>query len=95
MLGGLDLILNGSKEIVISAPTAKAAGELKAEVYRTFIPDKVVLAATPKTYERLSRVSTLLEGREPRSKARAYVCRNFACKLPADSVEVLRGQLAG
>ena len=94
MLEGLDLILNGSKEIVISAPTAKAAGELKAEVYRTFIPDKVVLAATPKTYERLSRVSSLLEGRQPRSKARAFVCQKFTCKLPAASVEALRGQLA-
>ena len=95
MLQGLDLILNGSREIVISAPTAKAAGKMKAEVYRTFIPDKVVLAATSKSYGRLSKVSTLLEGREPRSKARAFVCQNFACKLPADSVEALRNQLAG
>ena len=95
MLEGLDLILNGSKEIVISAPTAKAADEMKVEVYRTFIPNKVVIAATSKTYGRLSRVSALLEGREPRSKSKAYVCQNFACKLPADSVEALRGQLAG
>ena len=95
MLQGLDLILNGSREIVISAPSAKAAEEMKAEVYRTFIPDKVVLAATPKSYGRLSKVSTLLEGREPRSKARAFVCEKFACKLPADSVEALRNQLAG
>ena len=94
MLQGLDLILNGSREIVISAPTAKAAEEMKAEVYRTFIPDKVVLAATPGSYGRLSRISSLLDGREPKSKARAFVCQNFACKLPADSVEALRRQLA-
>jgi len=95
MLQGLDLIINGSREIVISAPAAKAADEMRAEVYRTFIPDKVVLAATPKSYGRLSKVSTLLEGREPLSKARAFVCQKFACKLPADSVEELRDQLAG
>jgi len=95
MLQGLDLILNGSKEVVISAPSTIAAEEMKAEVYRTFIPDKVVLAATPKSYARLSKVSALLEGREPRPKARAFVCQNSACRLPADSVEALRNQLAG
>jgi len=94
MLEGLDLMLNGSKEIVICAHP-KAANEMKAEVYRTFIPEKVVLTATPSSYGRLSRVSALLEGREPRSKPRAFVCQNFACKVPADSVEALRKQLAG
>ena len=95
MLQGLDLMLNGTREIVISAPTADAAGEMKAEVYRTFAPDKVVLAATAESYDRLSRVSTLLAGRAPGRKARAFVCQNFTCKLPADSVEALRRQLAG
>jgi len=95
MLEGLDLTLNGSREIVISAPTIKAAEEMKAEVYRTFIPDKVVLVATPKSYAGLSKMSTLLEGREPQSKARAFVCQNFVCRLPADSIEELRSQLAG
>ena len=94
MLQGLDLILNGSKEIVVSALTVKAAEEMKAAVYRTFIPDKVVLAATPRTFRRLSRASSLLEGREPRSKTRAYVCQNFTCKLPVDSAEALLSQLA-
>ena len=37
--------------------------------------------------------SPLWEGREPR--ASAYVCRDYACQLPADSAEVLAGQLAG
>ena len=95
MLEGLDLVLNGAREIVISAPTEEAAGELRAEVYRTFIPDKVVLAVTPDTYERLSRVSALLEGRKPRSRARAFVCQRFVCELPAVSVEALRRQLDG
>jgi len=95
MLEGLDLILNGSREIVISAPTGKAAEEMKAEVYSTFLPDKVVITATPESYARLSKVSALLEGREPRSKSKVYVCQNFTCKIPADSVEALRSQLAG
>ena len=94
MLQGLDMILNGTREIVISAPTVKAANEMKAEVYRTFIPDRVVLTATRASYDRLAKVSTLLAGRKPLMHARAFVCQNFACKLPADSVAALRSQLA-
>ncbi len=93
MLAALDLLLNGAREIVISAPTKKAVEAMKGEVYKTFVPDKVVLAATAETYDELLGISTLLEGRKPKGKARAYVCQNFACKLPADSVDVLRAQL--
>ena len=94
MLAGLDLILNGSREVVISATTANGAEEMRREVYRTFIHDKVVLTATNETFGELSRLSTLLEGRRPQGKARAFVCQNFACKLPATSVEALRRQLS-
>ncbi len=95
MLGALDLLLNGTKEIVISSKTLKGAEELKAETFRSFLPDKVVLVATSATFEKLSRMSTLLEGREPRAKARAFVCENFACKVPAETAESLREQLSG
>jgi uncharacterized protein YyaL (SSP411 family) len=94
MLMALDLLLNGVGEIVITAPTRKAAQEFKAEVFRTFIPDKVVLAATAETYDELSGMSTLLEDRRPDGRGRAFVCQNFSCKLPAESVEALRDQLA-
>jgi uncharacterized protein YyaL (SSP411 family) len=94
MLAGLDLALYGTREVVITAPTAKAAEKMKREVFRTFIPDKVLLLATAETYGRLSKVSALLEGRKPHQKARAFVCKNFTCKLPAETVEALRSQLA-
>jgi uncharacterized protein YyaL (SSP411 family) len=93
MLAALDLIVNGVREVVITAPTAKEAASMRAEVFRRFIPDKVVAIATTKTFDELSELSALLEGRRPSKGARAYVCRNFACKLPADSTETLREQL--
>jgi len=94
MLEVADLLLNGTKEIVISASTDREANQMKAEVYRTFAPEYMVLTATHESYRKLAKVSLLLEGRRPQSKARAFVCQNFACKLPADSVEALRRQLA-
>lgn len=93
MLVALDLLLNGVKEIVISSPSERAASEMKAEAFRTFIPDKVVLTATNRTFGELSELSSLLDGRKPARKARAFVCQNFACKMPADSVQALRAQL--
>ncbi len=94
MLAGADLLLNGTREVVISAPSSEAGEGMKSEAFRTYIPDKVVLTATTETFDRLSRISSLPEGRKPTRKARAFVCKNFACLLPADSVEALRSQLA-
>ena len=91
MLSALDLLINGTKEVVIIAPGS--VEEFRAEVFRTYLPDKVVLAASDKTYEELSKMSVLLEGRRPGKKARAFVCQNFTCKLPVDSVEALAKQL--
>jgi len=94
MLSAFDLLLNGAREVVITAPTARAAVEMKSEVFRRYIPDKVVVVATHSTFDELSRMSRLLEGRRPGARARAFVCQNFACKLPADSAEALREQLS-
>ncbi|HEY6282579.1 MAG TPA: thioredoxin domain-containing protein [Nitrososphaerales archaeon] len=94
MLVALDLLLNGVREIVVTAPSKSGAAEMKSEIFREFLPDRVLLVATAATYGELSKVSGLLEDRVPGRKARAFVCQNFACKLPADSAEALRAQLA-
>ena len=94
MLSALDLFLNGAREVVITGPSPSSVGDMKAEVYRSFVPDRVVLSATSDSFESLSKLTTLLEGRKPQRKAVAYVCQNFNCKLPADSVEKLREQLS-
>jgi uncharacterized protein len=93
MLAAIDLLLNGAREVVITAPTEKDARAMVEETYRNYVPDRVVLTATPRTYEGLSRITTLLDGRKPGAKPRAFVCKNFSCRLPADSVEALRKQL--
>ncbi|MDA4124569.1 MAG: thioredoxin domain-containing protein [Thaumarchaeota archaeon] len=93
MLVVLDLLLNGMKEVVVTSRTLAGAATLLAEVRRPFLPDKVVLTATEENHERLEGLTTLLEGRKVGAKARAYVCQNFTCKLPADTAEGLRAQL--
>ena len=93
MLMALELLLHGVKEIVIIAPTEKEVHDFRAETFRIFIPDKVVLAVTGETYDELSKLSNLLEGRMPKAKARAFVCQNQTCRLPAETIETLRNQL--
>ena len=94
MLCALDLLLGGTREVVITAPTERGAQGMKDEVCRRYNPDKVGLVATSATFPELSGMSKLLEGRKPGARARAFVCQNFACKLPADSLEALREQLS-
>jgi uncharacterized protein YyaL (SSP411 family) len=93
MLTALDLLVNGVREVVILAPTDVAAKAMVRRVAGAFLPGKVLLVATKKTYERLSKLSQLLEGRKPAAKARGFVCQNYTCLLPADTPEALRLQL--
>jgi len=93
MLIALDLLMNGMKEVVVTSPTDSSAQAMISEALRAFIPQKVLLVATKKSYPKLSAVSTLLDGRRPGTKARAFVCENFTCKLPADSAKALEVQL--
>ena len=94
MLIALDMLQNGMTEIVITSRDPAGAAEMAREIWRTFLPNKVVLSADSGTYEQLLGMTTLLEGKRPRAKPKAYVCRNFACKLPAESVGSLRAQLS-
>jgi len=94
MLVAVDFLLNGVREIVVTSQGDGGAAEMKSEIFRAFVPDRVVLVATSETYHELSGISRLLDGREPGRKARAFVCQNFACKLPSDSAQALRAQLA-
>jgi hypothetical protein len=94
MLIALDMLLNGMTEIVITSRDRTDAAEVTKEVWRTFLPSKVVLSAYSESYGQLSGMTSLLEGRRPGAKPKVYVCRNFACRLPADSVGSLRVQLS-
>jgi len=94
MLVALDLLMNGAKEIVISSTNQSGAEKMKREVMRTFLPERVLMVATARSYAELSSLSKLLEGRKPKARAKAFVCQNFACKLPVETVEALRAQLA-
>lgn len=94
MLIALDMLLNGMTEVVITSNDRASAADLTAEVWRTFLPNKVVLSVDSGSYTRLVEMTNLLDGRKPGSEPRAYVCRNFTCKLPTNDAASLRAQLS-
>jgi uncharacterized protein YyaL (SSP411 family) len=92
-LAAAEFALGAPKEIaLVGDPAAPDTLALRAAIVTPFLPNKVVLLRAPGDEQTIP--SPLLEGREQiDARATAYVCENYACKLPATSVETLREQL--
>ena len=80
LLYALDLAVHGIDEVVVAGDRP----DLVEAVQRRFTPNAVL--AWGERYD-----SPLWEGRED---GRAYVCRHYACQLPATDPETLTAQLA-
>ena len=90
MMAGVDLLVNGMREIVVVVPGKRGADEMSKEIASNYIPDSVVVVADEGSYESLAKATTLLKGRPRGSRPIAYVCKNNVCQLPANSVEELK-----
>ena len=92
MLIAVDFLARGPLEVVITGPSGDPArrGWLR-EVRARFLPNRVLVASAPAASpERIP----LLRGKEAGDgRTRAYVCRNYACRASAESIEALRSEL--
>jgi uncharacterized protein YyaL (SSP411 family) len=93
MLQSADAVLNGTRELVVSAPSMAKAEPFLKSLRGSHIPDVMSFVLTSENAEEISKLSPLAEGRNPGSQTRAYLCQNFACKLPAKSPAELEAQL--
>jgi len=87
LLGVLDAYLGPSQEIAIVGTLEGADTQaLLAELRRHFLPHAVAALKEPAQESMLPLLQgrTLVDG-----KATAYVCENYACKLPVTSAEAL------
>jgi len=94
MMAGLDSLVNGMKEVVIVGSDRRAADGMVDAIAQTYMPASVLLVADGENYQRLAKLTPLLQGREPKRGPVAYVCENFTCKVPARSVQELMNQLS-
>ena len=87
LLGSLDDFLHPSQEVaIVGDPEDPATQALLAVVRRRYLPHTVVALKRPGAENPLP----LLEGRGlVNGKPAAYVCENFACKLPVTDVDEL------
>jgi uncharacterized protein YyaL (SSP411 family) len=93
LLIAVDFLQAGPREVVIAGHRdAPLVRSMLAELREQFLPQRIVALAEPGADPSLI---PLLAGKEPGpSGARGFVCRNYACGRPADSLEELRSQLA-
>jgi uncharacterized protein YyaL (SSP411 family) len=94
LLGALDFYLSTPREIVIiGRKGADDTQSLEREVWKRYLPNKVVAQAEEgDTHEAqllpLLRERTMIEGR-----ATAYVCEHYTCQQPVTSASELASQL--
>lgn len=93
-LAALDFAIGSTKEIaLIGDRAADDMGELLDALYTRFMPNKIVVAATPDEAFEWGDLP-VLDGRSMiNDKATAYVCENFICMLPVTTVEGFLEQL--
>ena len=92
LLQAVDLLAVGPREIVVAGdPGEPSFDALVHEVRKTFLPQRVVARG----HERAdTKLMPLVAGKlAEAASARAFVCRNYTCGLPANTVGELRRQL--
>jgi uncharacterized protein YyaL (SSP411 family) len=94
LLSAIDFLLSTPKEIAIVGRDATDIQPLLEEVWRGYLPNKVVAPASSVS-EASSLQLPLLENRPLQDgRATAYVCENYTCKQPVTAPAALAAQLA-
>jgi hypothetical protein len=92
LLGAADMAVFGAIEVAIAGdPGRDDFGALARAVAARYVPSLVMAGGTRDAVRGLA----LMDGRGPvGGRATAYVCRHYACELPASDPEMLGEQLA-
>ncbi|MEW6211428.1 MAG: thioredoxin domain-containing protein [Acidobacteriota bacterium] len=94
LLSALDAYLSEGCEIaIIGSADSHEVRAFVEEIFSRYIPNKAIAAAALED-ERAREAIKLLEGRSlVEDKATVYVCHNYACLLPATTIEELTERL--
>lgn len=90
-LSGLDFTFGPAHEIVISGEKdSDDTRAMIAALRKGFRPNQVILLRTPENAAALAELAPYTETqRAINGRATAYVCRNFACKLPTNEIATM------
>lgn len=94
LLGALDFYLSTPKEIVIiGTPGASDTVSLLREVWKRYLPNKVVVQASEGDARAAAMVPLLRDRTMIENRATAYVCENFTCQQPVTTAAELATQI--
>jgi uncharacterized protein YyaL (SSP411 family) len=88
-LSAVDLLLSTPKEVAIIGSNAIDLEPMLGEVWRGYLPNKVVAASYGHDLLPLWEGRTMIDG-----KPTAYVCENYVCKRPVTELSELAEQLS-
>jgi uncharacterized protein len=95
LLGALDFHLSTPKEIaLIGDPQTAEMRALAREVWRPFLPHKVVAQATTGDEQAAAFVPLLRDRPALGGRPTAYVCENYTCRQPVTTPQELAAQLS-
>ena len=94
MLCTLDFHLGSPKEIaIIGFPGSAETQSLVKEIWKQYLPNKVVAEATPDDPKAADLIPLLRDHPQLQNKPTAYVCEHFICKQPVTTPGELASQL--
>ncbi len=97
LLNAADLVIHPPREIAIVGTSSDEPTQALIEcAYRTYTPGRVIAfldPADPAAASTATRIPLMKDRTMVGGKATAYVCQNFACKLPVNDVKMLTAQL--
>ncbi|MCS6989025.1 MAG: thioredoxin domain-containing protein [Chloroherpetonaceae bacterium] len=90
MLVALSFYLQKPKQIILAGSLATPEmTALRKAIYRKYLPNKILLHASPEAATHLEFLGTLSV-----EKPTAFVCADYACQLPTSDVAMLEKQLS-
>jgi uncharacterized protein YyaL (SSP411 family) len=95
LLCALDFYLGTPKEIaVIGKPDSPELSSLLAEIWASYLPNKVVAQGNPGDAASAALVPLLRDRPQLNNQPTAFVCEHFACKTPVTTPAELASQLS-
>ena len=94
LLSAIDFLLSSPREVAIVGADARDVEPLLAEVWRTYLPNKVVAPGFVGEIETGTQLPLLQDRPLVDGKATAYVCEHYTCKQPVTDPAALARQLA-
>ncbi|MFL2804303.1 MAG: thioredoxin domain-containing protein [Dehalococcoidia bacterium] len=89
---------NDTVQVCLISYDLPSVSQMQKFLYKKFLPNKVIVgnSSFPKHREDTKRLSPLFQERVPEEdKATVFICNNYTCELPINSINLLESSIFG